>query len=509
MVQPIDYGVQIADPTQAFLGAFQTGASIQDTRLKQEQQQQQVAQQKLIQEGFTKLRQPNATAADYANLSMLLPEAQAKSVRESFGMLSGERQQAALQQSGQVFSAFKSGKPEIAISLLEQQIEGKRNSGDEAGAKFLETWRDVAKENPKATEDYFGFTISQMPGGDKIISSAIALGGERRTEAKAPFELSKAIADADKAIADATTALATATNAPEKAAADALLARANADKAAIQAKYAEQVEIAGLNKTNWDIKNLQSQITDRSAKLNLDRQVTQATVAEKLSAIQQRLTDIPEGARKLINESATQSATSKQAATQYNDLATRIETAQGGKGRLTSATEWFAAQLGNQDAWTQIRNEYTRVRNSVAIKALPPGVATDKDIELALKGIPPETANAATLASFLRGTEKLQDIDSAINNAKTDWLSQNNGLLTRAKAPFIAGDYSAKPGETFNDFAQRIVGDVSAKYRPAAQVADDERQRRIAQIPTNQPPAAAPVQTSIEAQADAILRGVR
>lgn len=196
MPAPIDYGVQIADPTQAFLGAFQTGASIQEARLKQEQQQQQMANQKLIQEGFAKLRQPGATAADYANLSMMLPETQAKSVRESFSMLSGERQNAALQQSGQVFSAFKAGKPEIAISLLDQQIEGKRNSGDEAGAKFLETWRDVAKENPKATEDYFGFTISQMPGGDKVITSAIALEGERRAKEKQPYELLKLSSEA-------------------------------------------------------------------------------------------------------------------------------------------------------------------------------------------------------------------------------------------------------------------------------------------------------------------------
>jgi hypothetical protein len=195
-MQPINYGVQIADPTQAFLGAFQTGASIQEARLKQEQQQQQMANQKLIQEGFAKLRQPGATAADYANLSMMLPETQAKSVRESFSMLSGERQNAALQQSGQVFSAFKAGKPEIAISLLDQQIEGKRNSGDEAGAKFLETWRDVAKENPKATEDYFGFTISQMPGGDKVITSAIALEGERRAKEKQPYELLKLSSEA-------------------------------------------------------------------------------------------------------------------------------------------------------------------------------------------------------------------------------------------------------------------------------------------------------------------------
>ena len=196
MPAPIDYGVQIADPTQAFLGAFQTGTSVQEARFKQEQQQQQLANQKMVQEGFAKLRQPGATAADYANLSMLLPETQAKSVRESFNMLSGDRQQTALQQSGQVFSAFKAGKPEIAITLLDQQIAGKRNSGDEEGAKFLETWRDVAKENPKATEDYFGFNISQMPGGDKVITSAIALEGERRAKEKQPFEVLKLSSEA-------------------------------------------------------------------------------------------------------------------------------------------------------------------------------------------------------------------------------------------------------------------------------------------------------------------------
>jgi len=253
MPAPIDYGVQIADPTQSFLSAFQAGAGIQEARLKQEQQQMQLANQKLVQEGFSKLRQPGATAADYANLSMLLPETQAKAVRESFGMLSAERQQAALQQSGQVFSAFKSGKPEIAISLLDQQIEGKRNSGDEAGAKFLETWRDVAKQDPKATEDYFGFTISQMPGGDKVITSAIALGGEGRAAAQAPAELRQKIAAADKAVADATTAQATATNAPAKAAADAQLAVAQAQKAAVDAKYAEQITLEDLKKKAADL----------------------------------------------------------------------------------------------------------------------------------------------------------------------------------------------------------------------------------------------------------------
>jgi hypothetical protein len=510
-MQPINYGVQIADPTQAFLGAFQTGASVQEARLKQEQQQQQLANQKLIQEGFAKLRQPNATAADYANLSMLLPETQAKSVRESFGLLSSERQNAALQQSGQVFSAFKAGKPEIAISLLEQQIEGKRNSGDEAGAKFLESWRDVAKVNPQSAEDYFGYNISQIPGGEKIIEGAIKLGVERRAQAKAPAELTQAIAAADKAVAEATTAQATATNAAEKAAADAAKATADANAAKVKAKYAEQVEIAGLNKTNWDIKNLRSQIGDRSARLNLDTQKTAADVAAKMSDIQKNLTDIPADTRKLINESAVLAATSKQSAEQFNDLAKRLDESGGGYGVFSSASDFLKKGAGFQGGMTQLRQEYTRLRNTAAIKSLPPGPATDKDIAMALKGFPSDNASAGDLSSFLRGMAKLQDVDASINNAKTDWLAQNNGTLTRAKNTFVAGDYATKPGETFNDFSQRIIGDVSKKYRSPEQIAEDRRQQLVSQIPTNQAqvPAAtaAAAPANIRSQADAILRG--
>jgi hypothetical protein len=485
-MQPINYGVQIADPTQAFLGAFQTGASVQEARLKQEQQQQQLANQRLIQEGFAKLRQPNATAADYANLSMLLPETQAKSVREGFSMLSGERQNAALQQSGQVFSAFKAGKPEIAISLLEQQIEGKRNSGDEAGAKFLESWRDVAKVNPQSAEDYFGYNISQIPGGEKIIESAIKLGGERRAQALQPSALTKAESEAAKA-------------------------KSEAEIKAIESQFAERLQQAGLTEKNWNVKNLQSQISDRSQRLNLDQQTTAATVAEKMSSIQKNLNDIPSDTRKLINESATLSATSKQSAEQFNDLAKRLDESGGGYGVFSSASDFLKKGAGFQGGMTQLRQEYTRLRNTAAIKSLPPGPATDKDIAMALKGFPSDNASATDLSSFLRGMAKLQDVDASINNAKTDWLAQNNGTLTRAKNTFVAGDYATKPGETFNDFAQRIVVDVSKKYRSPEQIAEERRQKLVSQIPTNQAQvpaaAAAAAPANIRSQADAILSG--
>jgi hypothetical protein len=510
---PINYASDVQSPFEAALGGFKLGTDVATLEAAQQKRQLEIQALEQAKKGQTELanlfKNPNATAADYEAAIAFLPKDQAAIVTQGFERKTKEQQQNDLRMGGEVYSAVKAGNLEVATQRLTDKANALRNSGRENEAKEAERAIELIKLNPTGAQATIGLYMARLPGGTVFLDAADKALATNRAEALQPSALSKSVANAAEAVSVAEIKAAEAKDTPARIQAEKELREAQAKEAKIKASFEERQQLAALDKINWDVKNLKSQINDRVAKLNLDRQTTQATVAEKLSAIQQRLTDIPESARKLVNESATLAATSKQAATQYNDLASRIESAGGGKGKLTSATEWFAANLGQQDAWTQIRNEYTRVRNSVAIKALPPGVATDKDIELALKGIPPETANAATLASFLRGTAKLQDIDSSINNAKTDWLSQNNGLLTRAKAPFIAGDYAAKAGETFNDFAQRIVGDVSSKYRSPAQIAEDKRQQLISQIPTNQTPVAAPTQTSIEAQADAILRGGR
>ena len=253
MVQPINYAIDIPDPSQAFLQAFKTGTAVTETRMAQEQAQRQAEQQKQIQESFARLRQPGATARDYANLSMLLPETQAKAVRESFSMLNADQQQFARAQAGQVFSAFRSGRPEIAINLIERQIEAKRNSGDEQGARFLETWRDVSKENPTATEDYFGGILAEMPGGKDVLEAALKISAERRTVAEAPSKLLEAQSKAKEAEAKARVAFETATDEITKATAlrefeqaKARKEKADADVAAgtVQSRIAKAAEEA-------------------------------------------------------------------------------------------------------------------------------------------------------------------------------------------------------------------------------------------------------------------------
>jgi hypothetical protein len=293
----------------------------------------------------------------------------------------------------------------------------------------------------------------------------------------------------------------TATDEIAKATATREFEQAKAIKEQVAAKYAEPLAQGSLNLNAAQIKNINSEINNRAAKLNLDAQTMKATVAEKLSSIRKNMNEMPADTRKLVNESAVFAATSKQAANQFNDLANRIEGQGGNYGVLSSAEDFLKKIGGFQGGMTQLKQEYTRLRNSAAIKSLPPGPATDKDIGMVLSGFPTDTARASDLARFLRGMAKLQDIDASVANAKTDWLANNNGVLTRAKNTFIAGDYNTKPGESFNDFSQRVVQDVSKRYDPAAQTS------LVEQIPTDANPRPAATQNNIRSQADAILRG--
>jgi len=206
MPAPIDYGVQIPDPTQAFLSAFQTGASIQQAELKQQQQLQQVAQQKLIQEGFNKLRQPNASTQDVANLAMILPKEQSESVLKAWALKTDEQKQNALKETGQVVSALFAGENDLAQQYINNKVIARRNAGDEEGAKFLETWRGVTEVNPTASQRFFTAELLRLPGGEKIVENIIKVQAEQREQEKQIPTLAELKAKAISAGVDATFA---------------------------------------------------------------------------------------------------------------------------------------------------------------------------------------------------------------------------------------------------------------------------------------------------------------
>jgi hypothetical protein len=497
---PINYAVDVQSPFEAALGGFKLGAGVAEVEANRAARERAVAAQTALGNLF---KNPNATAADYAQVTAFLPKDQAAIVQEGFKAQTQEQQQNTLRVGTQAYTAIKSGNLDVAQMQLKEEAAALRNSGKEKEAQGYDDLSNLIRLNPTGAQATIGLSIAQLPGGTDFLTNADKALSTIRTEAQAPEKLRQEKAAADKAVADATTAQATATNAAEKAAADAAKATADANKAKIDSQFAGPLAQANLNLNAAQIKNINSEIGNRAAKLNLDIQTTRATVAEKLSNIQKNVNEMPADTRKLVNDSAVSAAVAKQSAGQFNDLAKQIEAAGGGYGVFSSASEFLKKGAGFQGGLTQLRNEYTRLRNSAAIKSLPPGPATDADIQLALKPFPPETADARTMASFLRGMAKLQDIDASVANAKTDWLANNNGVLTRAKNTFMAGDYNTQPGESFNDFTQRVVQDVSKRYNPATQT------NLVNQIPTDRNPQPMAATSSIEAQAEAIIRGGR
>jgi len=416
MVQPANYNIDVQSPFQAFAQGAQLGTGLAEIQARRQAQQQDVQRQEQLNQEIQILNaNPNPTAKDYQRLSFLLPPQQMESVRKTFEMGSKEVQDNQLLFSGQVLAAISADQPQIAINLLETRATAEANKGNLAQSRAYRDYAELARANPNAAKKTLGIMLASLPGGDKVIEST--------TKAQtAPSGVLKAEAEATGA----------------------------------------QIETANLPiKLSLENQNTRSIIADRSSRLNLDRDRLESDVQAKLLEYGQKETKLDDSAIKIINTAVPTSIALEQAAGNTLDLATKIEQAAGTSGIAGKFSETLKSITGNQDAVTQLKNEYTRIRNSAAIKSLPPGVATDKDIELALKGIPPENANPATIASFLRGMAKMQQYEAASEGAKADWVF-SNGNLGRAKSDLDIGGIKVPKGSSFIDFSRQFI-DQKAK----------------------------------------------
>jgi hypothetical protein len=204
------------------------------------------------------------------------------------------------------------------------------------------------------------------------------------------------------------------------------------------------------------IANIRSQIQDRAARLRLDADKLTSDVELKLQEFEQTAGKLPESAQKLVNDAVVASVAGETAAASMTDLADKFEREGGGYGGISRFFEFAARATGRQDYMTELRNQYTRIRNSAALRNLPPGPATDKDIEVAREGMPDENADAAYIASFLRGTAKIERLNAQLEDAKAQWIG-DNGTLGKARRDVEIGGVRVPAGTTFNEFQRQFA----------------------------------------------------
>ena len=422
-MQPYNYTIDVKNPFDNAVKGIATGLEISSAMDKAAQQRQAADLQKQMQIDLAELsRNPNPTAQDFARLSVKYPT-MAEHFKNTYSVLSADQQQVKLGQASQVFAALNAGKPDIAINLLTEQATAAQNAGRAEDAKMAGTLAELIKSSPETAKTSTGLFLANVLGPDKFTTTFSTL-------AKLPAEVRSG--------------------------------EAGATKAEWEAKDTPQrLELAN-QQTQANIRNIDSQISERAARLGLDRDKAQSDVDLRLLELNQKGGKLDDSATKIVNESTVASVTASQAANSMTDLASRLEKQGGGYGAAATAAEWIKQATGNQDAMTQMRQEYTRLRNTQAIKNLPPGPATDKDIALALKGFPPENADAGTIASFLRGMAKMQNYTATMEGAKAEWVNAV-GHLGKPKTDINIDGINVPAGSTFTDFATGYMDKLAGK----------------------------------------------
>lgn len=420
--QPIDYFSQLAD--------FDVGKAINEHIVgAQKQAADQAAAQRLA------AQQQAADAALQAALTKPSPESYRialltnPALKEQITTASSSWNDQQRKTNLEDKSALYTLPPDMAIKRLSARIEADRKAGEDTADD--EEMLEMFKTNPQQARAYVGLALAGTLGPDKFAESYSTL-------TELPSKVAATTANTAKTVAETTEIPRNATAEREYKA------------AAIQKMEDDAVTAAG--------------------RLNLDTEKFKADRDIALQRLDLDLNTLPPAGQAALNGAVNASVSSRQLAGRAASLADQLQQAPnvGGKTGATWA-KWYADLTGDASAVVQLRREYQQLRAQQAVKSLPPGPASDKDIQLALKGFPSDTDNRETLVSFLRGMEKLNNVVAEQQDRTAEWLAGNKGSLGPARGGFFVGNTFVQPGTRFDDI-EKAARREQARAAAAARV---------------------------------------
>ncbi|HEC7168199.1 TPA: phage DNA ejection protein [Salmonella enterica subsp. enterica serovar Lansing] len=176
---------------------------------------------------------------------------------------------------------------------------------------------------------------------------------------------------------------------------------------------------------------------------------------------------------KAIEKSAGDAVASRNAADSMTTLADTLEKEKPTPGLFGNAENMFSKLTGQDNYLRDMRIRFNQLANAQATKLLPPGPASDKDIEFARKGIPSETDNPMVMARWLRGMAKMESNNAKFNEFRSEWMSANGSPGQSDRNRNIMG-MDVKKGESLNSAAKRFLSSNYGDSQPQQQLSDDE-----------------------------------
>ena len=174
---------------------------------------------------------------------------------------------------------------------------------------------------------------------------------------------------------------------------------------------------------------------------SLARQQTQDAIAQRrLNLEQQRIEvererlkrgkDLTNQDKKLISDAQIAAEASEASVGDMTRLAAQYEANPPSAGIRGTAVEAWNDTFGTQNEQSRMKTEFQNIVNTGIINSLPPGVASDKDIEMARSGFMNKNWNSDQIAQYLRGMAKLAAFNTERDNLKAQWVSNNGGDIS-------------------------------------------------------------------------------
>lgn len=346
-------------------------------------------------------------------------------ISKGWDVYSGAAKEAKLAATADAYGYLQAGDAAGAIKIVRDHMEADKAAGlDTNGYQDL---IDAITANPTSGKAIAGLMLAAGAGPEKFAEAHGKIGERERADELQPSAVLKGVAEASKAQTEAQYA-------PQKAESD--------------------LATAGAQRQKWsaDIANDVARLALDRDKLTLDRDQLDSTVQLELEKLDRNGTQLDAGGRQAVNAAVGQSVSASALADRANSLAERFAGADvGGWGWASAARESLKGAYGGQDPVTGLRNEYEQIVNQQAVKNLPPGPASDKDIQLAKQGFPPRTASKEYIVSFLRGMAKMQQAVAASSDRQANWIA-TNGSLAPARRDVDVGGVRVPAGTTFNEF---------------------------------------------------------
>ncbi|EES9575822.1 acyltransferase [Escherichia coli] len=193
--------------------------------------------------------------------------------------------------------------------------------------------------------------------------------------------------------------------------------------------------------------------------LALDQQEFGFKMQQAQEKAQQLISEAPKlsvNMEKGIETAVNNATASSNSANSMSALAQQFRAEKPTTGLFGNAQNMFAKLTGSDTTLRDLRIRQNALVNSQVLKFLPPGPATDKDVEIVRQGAPTDMDNPETVARWLDAMANLERRNAQFNEFKAEWMSANGNPGQSRNGGQILG-LDVKKGESLGSAVKRYM----------------------------------------------------